>query len=103
MQHVDLEQFENANNWRVVHDPDNQLFYLKNDNGNRKPGFFTTRVFAEKALYDYLLDVTTKARESKAKEMAKRGIPGVDPRTGIPQGPRKKVLTPGKDKIKKEA
>ena len=54
MQQVDLTQFPNSSGWHVVHDPDNMCYRLKSEKGQSQPGSYTQRVFAEKALYDYL-------------------------------------------------
>ena len=87
MQPTDLTQFPNTNNWRVVHDADSQMYYLKNDNGNRKPGRYTNRVFAEKALYGYLKSVADAIAKQKANPKEK-----VDGRTQ--RTTRKKQLQP---------
>jgi hypothetical protein len=72
MQERDFSKVPNSTGWEVVHDPDTSMYYLKNTNGNRRPGVYTMRVMAEKALYDYL-DKNGKAQEkiNKAKEKAK--------------------------------
>lgn len=49
-----LKKLPNKTNWRVVHDEETNMYYLKNDNGNRLNQFFTQRRFAEAGLVDYL-------------------------------------------------
>jgi hypothetical protein len=95
---VNLENLPNNNNWRVVHDPDNNMFYLKNDNGNRRPGYFTSRYIAEHELYHYLKNIHDEAlaAEARKKEAAKPKHGGFQP--GVPQ---KKVLVPGKNRPNK--
>lgn len=96
MQPVDLNSVSNNNGWKVYHDPNNNMFYLKNDNGNRKPGYYTSRVVAEKDLYDYLKTIEDDAR-AKAE---RRALAEAPKKRGNPGTPQKKVLTPGKERNK---
>tara|TARA_Y100000361_G_scaffold141574_1_gene146765 strand:+ start:1830 stop:2048 length:219 start_codon:yes stop_codon:yes gene_type:complete len=58
MQQVDLTKFPNGSGWHIVHDPENMCYRIKSEKGQSKPGVFTQRRFAEKALYDYLEEVS---------------------------------------------
>ena len=67
MQEYNISEIPNSTNWRVVHDGENNLFYIKNDNGNGLPGVFTKRVFADRKLYVYLLDLNQHKVKTKNK------------------------------------
>lgn len=95
MQNTDLTQFDNKSGWTVIHDNETNMYVIKNANGNKRPGFFTSRRFAEKSLFDYLTVLTEPARAKAAREASKPVL-----RQG-PRGPQKKVLIPGKDRVKK--
>jgi hypothetical protein len=54
MQAVDLTQFPNSSGWHVVHVPNEMIYRIKSEKGQSRPGAWTQRTFAEKALFDYL-------------------------------------------------
>ena len=58
----------NGNGWRVHHDTSTQMYYLKNDNGNRLNEVFTKRVFAEARLAKYLEDIQSKKPSKKSEK-----------------------------------
>lgn len=58
MQNVDLTQFPNTSGWKVVHNPNSMTYEIRSDKGHTKPGTYTNRIFAEKALYHYLDDMS---------------------------------------------
>lgn len=54
MQPIDIEKFPNSSGWHVVHDNETQMYKLVSEKGRVLEGRYTTRIFAQKALYDYL-------------------------------------------------
>ncbi len=58
MQPVDLTKFPNGSGWHVIHDPNNMVYKIKSEKGQVKNQVYTQRRFAEKALYDYLEEVS---------------------------------------------
>ena len=55
MQQIDLTEFANSSGWHVTHDPNTLQYLIKSSNGKTRPGSWTHRRFADKALQDYLL------------------------------------------------
>ena len=58
--YTDISRFKNTSEWRIIHSDYNQLFYLKNANGNMLHQAFTTKRLAQAGLYHYLLSLETK-------------------------------------------
>jgi hypothetical protein len=79
MQQVDLTQFPNKSGWRVVHNSDLMTYQLKAENGSVKPGTYTHRTFAEKALHDYLVKMKDTAPKALAQKKNKVNKPDVNP------------------------
>lgn len=74
MQTVDLTIFPNTPGWQVIHDGNNNMYYIENENGNRKNGTWTVRRFAEKALFDMLADHNLKDSRPQVVESYKKKI-----------------------------
>ena len=61
MQTVDLAKYPNTSGWQVIQNPSTNLFEIKNPKGKTLKGMYTTRVFAERGLDQYLERVTKNA------------------------------------------
>ena len=74
MQNVDVTTFTNSSGWHVTHNPDTMQYEIKAEsNGTKRPGSWTHRRFAEKALHDYLdLIQKTMPSELKKKKLASK-------------------------------
>jgi homoaconitase/3-isopropylmalate dehydratase large subunit len=71
MQNVDVTNFPNSSGWKVIHNSNNMSYELKADNGVVKPGTYTHKRFADKALFDYLSkmqDTAPANMKSKKKD-----------------------------------
>ena len=72
MSMIDIEEeFPNSAGWEVIHDANDQLFYIVAKNGRRQEGSYTTRIFATVALKAYLLKQKPgpgRGHKSKPKE-----------------------------------
>ena len=55
MQQIDLTEFAISPGWLVIHDPNTLQYLIKSSNGKTRPGSWTHKRFAAKALQDYLL------------------------------------------------
>jgi hypothetical protein len=55
MQQIDLTEFANSSGWHVIHDSNTLQYLIKSSNGKTRPGSWTHKRFADKALRDYLL------------------------------------------------
>ena len=83
MQQTDLTEFANSSGWHVVHDPNTLQYLIKSSNGKTRPGSWTHRRFADKALQDYLLVIQkTTHTPPTGKRKAKKG-PDVSPQVSI--------------------
>lgn len=87
---ADLDQFTNSTGYELHHDPETGLYEIKNKQGIKFPGKYTTRAFAHNALVDYL---------EKAKQQAGPGKPKKD----LTVTATKKVVMAQKKKITEEA
>lgn len=67
MQPIDLTKFNNPSNWQVIHDPSDNLYYIKSDKGHYLQGSFTDRTFAERKLFSYLDAAKTALDKQNAK------------------------------------
>lgn len=67
MQSTDICGMPNSTGWRVAHNGETNMFFLKNDNGNSLPESFTKRVFAQKRLLDYLTNLNSRKVKNKNK------------------------------------
>lgn len=78
MQHVDLTEFTNSSGWHIIHDSETFMYRIKAANGVTKPGSWTNKRMAEKALFDYL-DEAQKHNErigaKPSRRNAKKHIP----------------------------
>ena len=73
MQQIDLTEFANSSGWHVTHDPNTLQYLIKSSNGKTRPGSWTHRRFADKALQDYLLVIQkTTHTPPKGKRKAKK-------------------------------
>ena len=75
MQTVDLTEFTNSSGWHVIHDPNTMQYLIKSSNGKARPGSWTRKRFADKALLDYLIfvqETTPQAKAAKKKAKAKK-------------------------------
>ena len=81
MQNVDVTNFTNSSGWHVSHNSKTMQYEIKAEsNGKLRPGSWTHRRFADKALYDYLAHIQrtspnelkkTKTSKSVKKELMK--------------------------------
>jgi hypothetical protein len=67
MQNIDLEQFPNTSGWHIEHERDSQMYFIKSEKGRRMTGRWTTRIFAEKYLFNYLASVHADEARKQAK------------------------------------
>lgn len=74
MQKVDISIFPNSAGWKVMHDPDTQMYYLENDRKRRSAVMWTSRRFAEKALFDMLVNHVMKDPRPEVRDRAKKRI-----------------------------
>jgi hypothetical protein len=61
----------NGTNWRVSHNPNTNMYVLKNDNGNTLPEVFTKRKWAEARLSEYLVQLRNKKPSDKSAKQKK--------------------------------
>jgi|TARA_R110000751_G_scaffold62355_5_gene128692 hypothetical protein len=82
MQDVDVTNFTNSSGWHVSHNPNTLQYEIKAEsNGKLRPGSWTHRRFADKALHDYLAHIQKtspnelkKAKKAKPPELTKKEI-----------------------------
>ena len=79
MQDMDITNFTNSSGWHVVHNPDIMVYEIKSSNGKIRPGTYTHRRFADKALYDYLDFIqnadSAKIKKKRAKTVETKPVP----------------------------
>lgn len=69
MQNVDVTNFTNSSGWHVIHNPETMQYEIKAEsNGKVRPGSWTHRRFADKALHDYL-DYIQKTSPNELKKI----------------------------------
>lgn len=68
MQKLDFDKFSNTAGWRVIHDPDNNMYKIKSEKGHELRGVYTARRLAEVALYNYLDKITKEAQKQQEKK-----------------------------------
>jgi|TARA_R110000822_G_scaffold133419_4_gene270840 hypothetical protein len=74
MQPVDLTQFPNTSGWHIAHNANLMTYELKSSNGVTKPGSYTHRKFAERALHDYLIEMKNTAPKNAIKKKTKKPV-----------------------------
>ena len=82
MQNVDVTNFTNSSGWHVSHNPKTMQYEIKAEsNGKLRPGSWTHRRFADKALYDYLAHIQKtspnelkKIKKTKTSKLAKKEL-----------------------------
>ena len=69
----------NTGKWEIIHDPDDQLYFVVNRNGTRLPSKYTTRTMADNALEKYLTSkqITQPGPGRGHKGKRKENIPEV--------------------------
>ena len=76
MQQIDLTEFANSSGWHVTHDSNTLQYLIKSSNGKTRPGSWTHKRFADKALRDYLLVIQkTTHIPPKGKRNRNKTIP----------------------------
>jgi len=76
---MDITNFTNSSGWHVVHNSENMTYEIKSSNGKTRPGTYTHRRFADKALYDYLDFIqnadSSKIKKRRAKKIEVKSVP----------------------------
>jgi len=79
MQNIDITAFTNSSGWHVIHNAENMAYEIKSSNGKTRPGTYTHRRFADKALYDYLDFIqnadSSKIKKKRAKKVETKSTP----------------------------
>lgn len=75
MQALEIDEYTNSSGWKVVHDGDTNMFFVKSDKGHKLEGMFTQRTFAESHLRRYLRDINDSSKPKSKKMKAQARTP----------------------------